>query len=236
MSYTVRKWLMRIMLAIVLIAAGLLFYLNNRTTKEAMSFQELSAASQDVSSDTVSYAESSTLESVPDSSETGKVSSRNEVSSDSRMICVHVSGAVKNPDRLYYLPEGSRIADAIEAAGGAREDACFTQVNLAQVLLDGMKITIPFLGQENITVAVLAESDHSGGKNSGESTGNGLTDLNLADKIDLEKLPGIGPSLAERIVAWREANGRFHSIEEIKNVSGIGDKLFERIKDLISVS
>lgn len=134
-------------------------------------------------------------------------------------IYVHVGGAVQHPDVVYILDTGARVVDAIEKAGGCTEDADLSGLNLAEPLKDGQKIYVPRQG-ESLPEEINQEND--------------LTDLNKADTIELDALPGIGPALAERIIAYREEHGGFSSIEEIKNVKGIGDALFEELRDLIT--
>ena len=155
--------------------------------------------------------------------------------SENEFLIVHISGAVNNPG-IVKLEVESRIEDAIISAGGLTEDADLTNVNLAYVLEDGMKITIPSMSDveeeiimENSGKNIITESnvEYSSSKIS--------ININKATIDEFAKLPGIGNSLATRIVKYREENGKFKNIEDIKNVSGIGDNKFEQIKDLISV-
>ena len=148
------------------------------------------------------------------------------------MLAIHVSGAVKNPDKVYYLEDGKRVADAVEAAGGIVKEADLSQLNLARKLQDGERIYVPHEGEE-----IQGESTAGGiMQDIVENQEKPLTNINLASTIELMELPGIGQTYAERIVEYREANGGFQDIEEIKNVSGIGDSTFEKIKDRITVS
>ena len=171
----------------------------------------------------------------------------NEIASDSaeteEKIIIHITGAVKTPG-IVKLDDGSRIEDAIEAAGGLTEDADISNVNLAYVLDDGTKIKIPSLSDGDIGnvedvitdesgEGIIEEIDSTSSSNSQNSTSN--ININKATEAELDTLPGIGPSLASKIIEYREQNGKFSSIEDIKNVSGIGDSKFEEIKDLISV-
>ena len=109
-------------------------------------------------------------------------------------------------------------------AGGAKADAQLSALNLAVKLQDGQKIYVPSL-----------EESYSIEENYQESTQNDLTDLNKADKIELDALPGIGPALAQRIIEYREEHGAFSSPEDLKNVKGIGDALFEKLRDRVTV-
>ena len=132
-------------------------------------------------------------------------------------ICVYVCGCVENPG-VYYLPKGSRAVDALDAAGGLTEDADRAGVNLAQVLSDSEMIYFPKEGE-----AAAYEKQA------------GLVNINSADVKALSQLPGIGESKALSIIEYRENSGPFNSPEDIKNVPGIGDALYEKIKDLICV-
>ena len=138
------------------------------------------------------------------------------------------------------LKDGSRIEDAIEAAGGLTENADISKVNLAYVLEDGIKIKIPSSSEEDIgdgDVLIDGSGENVVEKDDSQSTnqnGKGIN-INKADETELQTLPGIGASLASRIVEYRKQNGKFANIEDIKNVSGIGDSKFSNIKDLITV-
>ena len=141
-------------------------------------------------------------------------------------IGVYVVGAVLNPG-VYFLPQGSRVEDALEAAGGPTDEADLVRVNLAKRVYDEEQIYLPRLGEENPPLP--PPSAPSGGQ------AGGKIDINAATAVELETLPGIGPVLAQRIVDCRETNGPFAAIEDIKNVQGIGDVTFEEIKELIFV-
>ncbi|MEW6029528.1 MAG: helix-hairpin-helix domain-containing protein [Chloroflexota bacterium] len=134
-------------------------------------------------------------------------------------IVVDVSGAVPRPG-VYELPEGSRVRDAVTAAGGFLAEADKSQVNLAAPLEDGQKLEIPYAA--GVEVSAPTEVPF-------------LIDINYASVEELETLPGIGPTLAENIVIYREENGPFLRIEDIMNVPGIGESTFDQIKDLIYV-
>ena len=166
-------------------------------------------------------------------------------------IVVHISGAV-NIEGIVELEAGSRIANAIEKAGGVKENADMTDINLAYPLEDGMKIHIPIKEEteanknnENMIDESYVTSS-SGGVNSKEdinstqgnsstSTSSKKVNINTATQEELDTLPGIGPSIASKIIDYREQNGKFNSIEEIKEVSGIGDAKYEKIKDSITI-
>lgn len=133
-------------------------------------------------------------------------------------IFVYVCGAVLEQG-VYELPFGSRVYEAILMAGGFREDAATTVVNQAELLEDGVKLYIPTIAE---AVAEQAEED-------------GRVNLNSATKEELMTLPGVGESRAESIIQYREENGSFQAIEEIMQVSGIKEGLYEKIKELITV-
>ncbi|NLJ33035.1 MAG: ComEA family DNA-binding protein [Firmicutes bacterium] len=136
-------------------------------------------------------------------------------------VVIHVAGAVAKSG-VYRLPEGSRVIDALEAAGGGREDADIHALNLADVLTDGQRYYVP----------TLEETAGQNGSTSGLA--GGKVNINRASQAELETLPGIGPVLAQRIISHREGQGPFQRPEDLKKVSGIGDKTFEALKDLIS--
>ncbi len=166
-------------------------------------------------------------------------------------IVVHISGAV-NIEGIVELEAGSRIANAIEKAGGVKENADMTDINLAYPLEDGMKIHIPTKEETEANKNnenMIDESyiiSSSGGVSSKEdtnstqgssstSTSSKKVNINTATQEELDTLPGIGPSIASKIIDYREQNGKFNSIEEIKEVSGIGDAKYEKIKDSITI-
>ncbi|SHI35505.1 helix-hairpin-helix domain-containing protein [Desulfofundulus thermosubterraneus] len=166
---------------------------------------------------------------------------------EKKELVVHVAGAVEKPG-VYRLPSGARVQDAVQMAV-ARPEADLDMLNLAAPLADGQKLVVP-VKQPGLTggAVPLQNMPGSGPVNAtlrdnpfaqphGKSpTGSGsLVNINTADQKELETLPGIGPSLAQRIIQYRETNGPFKVPEDIKNVSGIGDKRFEQLKDYITV-
>lgn len=153
-------------------------------------------------------------------------------------IYVDISGAVKEPS-VIILAEGSRVFEAIEAAGGLDEDANLSEINRAEVLEDGAYLYIPTNKElEEQTVS----SVNSGVDSSGSSVGAGLPgstsgkiNINTADSATLQQLNGVGPATADKIIAYRETSGKFKRIEDLKNVSGIGEKTFEKLAPYIKV-
>ncbi|MGB9791141.1 MAG: helix-hairpin-helix domain-containing protein [Thermacetogeniaceae bacterium] len=146
-------------------------------------------------------------------------------------VAVHVAGAVNRPG-VYYFKEGSRVIDAVERAGPLPE-ADLDSLNLAQPLADGVKIYVPKQGEAPQAPGMSSGMVQS---SSPSYTQGSKVNINTASAKELdEALPGIGPTLAQRIVEYREQHGPFRSVEDIKNVSGIGERRFEQIKDLITI-
>lgn len=144
-------------------------------------------------------------------------------------ICVDVAGCVNKPG-ICYLPEGSRVADAIEAAEGFSETAAKTSVNQARVLTDGEQLYVPSIDEQ--VPSMTAMGSEPGGASSASS---GKVNINTADSDQLQTISGIGQSKADKIIAYRNANGPFSSVDELTNVSGIGEKTLESIRDSICV-
>ena len=153
-------------------------------------------------------------------------------------IVIYVTGAVKK-EGIYEIEENSRIADCIEIAGGLNEDADINNINLAYILCDGMKIHIPRkneninLIQDNTKSYISTDSNNK--DNDKTNNKNIKVNINTANQAELETLPGIGPSTALKIIEYRKENGKFNNIEDIKNVSGIGDSKFNKVKEFIRV-
>lgn len=147
------------------------------------------------------------------------------------VIKVYVTGEVMAPG-VIELEEGARIQDAIEGAGGIKAEANLKDINLAYEVADGEKIYIPN-GSE--IVEEVSEQASSGSSSNSSSNSNGKININKATATELTSVPGIGESTAQKIIAYREENGKFKTIEDIKNVSGIGDSKYNSMKDSISV-
>ncbi|MBN8208358.1 helix-hairpin-helix domain-containing protein [Bacillus sp. NTK071] len=146
-----------------------------------------------------------------------------ETPTEPELIMVDVKGAVVNPG-VYEMESLSRVKDVITRAGGFVKDADQNQLNLAGKVVDEMVIYVPVVGEVSTMPSM--------GNLSGDTK---LISINTADLNELQELPGIGPSKADSIIQYREENGAFKAIEELQNISGIGEKTFEKLKDLISV-
>lgn len=153
---------------------------------------------------------------------------------ENSFILVHISGCVKN-EMVVTLKENSRIQDAIDAAGGLTKDADLTNINLAYILEDGEKIYIPKKGENLENSAYTTTSNLITSIDNSSSTKNNKININKASQTELETINGIGPSTAQKILDYRNKNGKFKSIEDIKNISGIGKAKYDKIKDYISV-
>jgi len=147
----------------------------------------------------------------------------------SRTLLVHVAGLVTTPG-VYELADGSRVKDAVAAAGGPKPGADIDALNLAAVLSDGQKILVGAPGQ------ALAEpaTSNFGGPAAGP-TPAAKVNLNAATQAELESLPSIGPVMAQRILSLRQQKGKFTSIKQLQDVPGVGPKKFEALKDLVTV-
>ncbi|MDQ7029115.1 MAG: ComEA family DNA-binding protein [Ardenticatenia bacterium] len=144
-------------------------------------------------------------------------------------LTVYVSGAVRRPG-VYEIPSGSRVVDAVAAAGGLTDEAVPEAINQAAPLQDGVQVHVP--SQEELSAGAhvapptnLSRPDEPGG----------AVNINTAGEDELEALPGIGPTLAARIVEYRTVNGPFTTVDELKQVKGIGDKLLERLRPYVTV-
>lgn len=143
---------------------------------------------------------------------------------------VYVCGCVNNPS-VVTLKRGSRVIDAIELAGGVTDEADVNSINLAAFIVDSQKIYVPKVG-ETVDKNEFTEQNNDIEIN---SQNNSLININKADKSQLQSLPGIGETIAQYIIDYRTQNGDFKNVEDIKNVSKIGNKTFDKIKDRITV-
>ena len=140
-------------------------------------------------------------------------------------IFVHILGAVVVPG-LYELREGDRAVDAVAAAGGFADGADQSQLNLARFVTDGEQIVVPIVG---------AAPPAPGAVVGGGAEVAGKVNINTADAAALETLPRVGPAMAARIIEWRDTNGRFTAVEDLMSVTGVGEKTFDSLKDLVTV-
>lgn len=140
------------------------------------------------------------------------------------VVLVDVAGWVHRPG-VYEFTEGARVIDAIDAAGGARSGALLEALNLAAPLTDGIQILVPREGQEGVAPAPVT----------GGAVAGGLVNVNSAMATELEELPGIGEVIAQRIIDYRTENGPFATVDELLDVSGIGDAILESIRELVTV-
>ena len=154
------------------------------------------------------------------------------------VLVVDVVGAVRKPG-VVSLPGTARVVDAVTAAGGALRNADLDRINLAAHLVDGMRIAVPRRGVASDPAGPSA--DPGGAAASGGAAAGGAPtpaaplDLNTATQVQLEELPGIGPTLAQAIIQEREREGGFHSVDDLRRVSGIGDARFARLRPLVTV-
>jgi competence protein ComEA len=163
-----------------------------------------------------------------------------ENSNDKSMenIVVDIAGEVNQPS-VYILPQGSRVYEGIDAAGGLTNEADTRTINLAAELSDGIKLYIPSKDEvdvmENRGEVPIENNTFGINTNVSSSTSNSIININTASKEELQKLPRIGPSMAEKIISYRNEYGRFKKKEELKNVSGIGEKTYEKLMNMITV-
>lgn len=184
------------------------------------------------------------IENQSENSQNDIVKKENSSGALDKNITVYITGAISNPG-VITLKTGSRLDDAVKKLGGLSKDADYNRINLAMILEDGQHYIIPIVGeQENNQQAAVSEivggtnesnSVGSSQKNNG-STSNSKININNASKDELEKIPGVGPATSQKIIDYREKSGKFEKIEDIKKVSGIGEKKFENMKEYIGVN
>ena len=147
-----------------------------------------------------------------------------------RVVYVHVGGAVHRPG-LYEVSDGSRVFDAVQAAGGATEDADLDSLNLASKVKDGDKILVP----ARVEPGADPPPGGAGPPGAGGASAGGLVNLNSATLEQLDALPGVGPSTAQKIIDYRTQHGGFRSVDELMEVPGIGPAKFAELKDKVTV-
>lgn len=167
-----------------------------------------------------------------------QVNERIGIINEKEKVVIHVVGEVNSPG-VVTLEEGARIIDAINAAGGKTEEADLSKINLAYVVEDGTQIYIPRINENlNQVELISTEAGQSvviNNSNINEEENNTKVNINTANKEKLETLPGIGETTAQKIIDYREQNGKFIKIEDLQNVSGIGEAKFNSLKDKITV-
>lgn len=149
-------------------------------------------------------------------------------------ITVFISGEVKSPG-IITVENGKRLFDAVNELGGVTDAADLNKVNLAVKLQDEAHYVIPKIGEETEITENVTQNNNLNNSNNKNTNDINKVNINKADSTELDSLPGVGPSTAEKIISYREQNGEFGSIEEIKNVTGIGDKKYEQLKDFIDI-
>lgn len=177
----------------------------------------------------------------PGSIAAGGQSAEGEAETEPAVWMVHICGAVNRPG-VYTFPEGSRVCDAVEAAGGLTADAAESLLNQAALLSDGLQIVVPTLEEaeglspQTASSGIFSSGISGAGAAGGDpQAGDGLVNINTATLEELMTLPGIGQTRAEAIMAYRDEQGGFRTIEDIMNVSGIKEGSFAKLKDRITV-
>ena len=155
--------------------------------------------------------------------ETLPLDAADQQSAEQQEITVYVSGAVSHPG-VISLPDGARVADAVNACGGVLPTADPDALNMAQPLKDGMQIRV-----------VQKTAAQNGAAGPAAVSRDGLVNINTADEKALDSLPGLGPAMAKRIIEYRSVNGSFQKLEDLKKVKGIGEAKFARLKDKVSL-
>lgn len=190
---------------------------------------------------TVAAAPAAASASVADQVAPGPEPAAVEAPPEPTELFVHVAGAVRNPG-VYQLSVGARVFEAVTKAGGPTDEALLDRINLAQPVDDGTQIYVPAKGDET-AMAPNASAPSAGSSASATSSSSSSSsarsvkvDINRAPSAELQKIPGIGPSLAEKIIRHRETNGPFRTVDDLVKVSGIGPATLEKIRPYATVS
>lgn len=219
MIKTKKKILIGIIISIIAVIGGIIYYFMQNSEEEYLKFEE------EFTEDNIE---------IPNSI----ANIVNTVIEKKVQIVVHIAGQIKNPG-VIALNEGARIIDAINAAGGTTEEADLSKVNLAYILEDAQRIYIPSINEKENESYISNGSGQtsivSAKSNTGEKTSIEKVNINTANETELQEIPGIGQSIASKIIAYRKENGKFDSIEDIKKVSGIGTSKYNSIKNYICV-
>lgn len=154
------------------------------------------------------------------------------------MLTVYVTGAVNKPG-VVKIKDGARVIDAIEVCGGVLATADTAKINMAQLVKDGVQVTVP---EKNVALMKQTQANskaetakNSGGQVKSSSRSEEKININTADQAELDKLPGVGPATATAIIEYRQKEGQFQSIEDLKKVSGIGEAKFKKFADRITI-
>jgi len=157
-----------------------------------------------------------------------------EETEDNRTVTIHIVGEVQNPG-VFTLPYGSRIDHALQLAGGGTVYADLSRINLAAVLRDAIQIRIPAFGEDSYDLLIYDEPETPAPTQTAGITEAGLVNVNTASLVELQVLPRIGPAMAQRIIDFREAHGNFASVDELINISGIGEPTLDMLRELVTV-
>lgn len=226
---SIKQKIMIVSILIILLAiGGIIFYVFIENQETEFDLEQLVDSAQN--------------ENVFNQNEENKEPETNQANEEKKeMIIVHITGEVKNTG-IITLEKGARIADAIEKAGGETKEADLNEVNLAYELQDGQQIYIPNKKDKTKNEGKVYITSESGNNvikqeniNNTNKGVNKKVNINTANQSELETLPGIGESIASRIIEYREQNGKFQKIEDLQNVKGIGESKFEKIKDQVTV-
>lgn len=226
------------LIGIILVAGGVYFY---QARQNQVDNSALLTSSQSASAGSSFYSSGA---SASRGSSAGNAQTSSMQVSSNKVVC-DISGAVKHQG-VYTLKNGMRLEDLIECAGGLSKRADLKAINRSQLLHDQDKIYIPYKGEKNVpassATAVSTSSATSNNadvsaasEDSASSASGGQVNINTASATELQKLNGIGEKKAQQIIAYRQEKGGFKSIDELKEVSGIGDKTFAAIKDQLTI-
>ena len=211
-----------------LIIAG--FFMINGQSSRRSNVAEL--AQETVTSSEAELEEIST--GTKKNSQKEKAEPQTSSSAESEFLTVDVKGAVKNPG-IYQLKKISRINDAIQKAGGLTTDADSKSINLAQKLTDEAVVYVATMGENAASVSSNTGQSSTSGTSEVASQKGNKVNLNTADLSELQTISGIGQKRAQDILDYREANGKFNSVDDLKNVSGVGAKTLEKLKEYVTV-
>lgn len=227
-----QKMIVGVVLGVIMVGVGIYGFLELGKPAEEIDFNAIVGAENQIISNGSTEEETS----LNDSSNPASQNNLNQEAVEETII-VHITGEVKKSGIL-ELKEGSRIADAIQKAGGATKNADLDSINLAYIVQDGQKIYVPNKNEKNDQKEYITTGSGNNvidGKENNSQGGIGKVNINEATQAELETLPGIGPSIASKIIEYRQQNGKFSKIEDLQNVKGIGDAKFADMKDYVTV-